>query len=224
MKKFGVIALLTCVLSFSASAGVGKTILMWLPNRILDLTDIVSLGIGLGGVKAEARVTRAIDFSCGDSFNLMLRKDVNRHYGITMEQGYHVNFLYVGCEDYQIDKVVNLPRLSTLLIPFAWGYPVPDNGSTYNEHLPWRLNSSVWPVPGTDIQATYKPTFYTYEWLCSPADYGYDWKKGSRDWWEIGAEVSCGAAVRVAVHPLQIADFICGIFFFDLLDDDVVLK
>jgi len=194
MKKWMMICAVVFGMSLAASAGVWETALLWLPNRMLDVTDIVSLGIGFGGIKAEARVTRALDFSAGEGFYLMARKDYHRQIGFSLEQGYHVNFVYIGMEDYGIDAIS----------PGCFG--------------------SFFPLDGVYADSTLQRCGFAYKgWLC-PCEEDYDFRKGARDWWEIALEAGAGVAARVAVHPIEIADFICGIFCYDLTQDDIVLE
>ena len=52
----------------------------------------------------------------------------------------------------------------------------------------------------------------------------YNIYSGARDYWAIEAYASALVGARVAIHPIDIADFITGIFFFDLKNDDIRLK
>ena len=48
------------------SHGVGHALLLWIPNRVFDLFDIVRLRLRLGpGLSLGARVTEAVDFNFG---------------------------------------------------------------------------------------------------------------------------------------------------------------
>lgn len=49
----------------------------------------------------------------------------------------------------------------------------------------------------------------------------YEYYNGARDYWAIGGALSLGLATSVAIHPIEIADFVTGIFFIDLKDDDL---
>jgi hypothetical protein len=55
----------------------------------------------------------------------------------------------------------------------------------------------------------------------SPNERLYEFYNGARDYWAIGGDLSLGVATSVAIHPIEIADFVTGIFFIDLKDDDM---
>lgn len=55
----------------------------------------------------------------------------------------------------------------------------------------------------------------------SPNERLYEFYDGARDYWVIGGDLSLGLATSVGIHPIEIADFITGIFFIDLKDDDM---
>ncbi|MCQ2379088.1 MAG: hypothetical protein MJ016_07795 [Victivallaceae bacterium] len=191
MKKILLILTVAATTAFSARAFSMNDIYWWLPNRIADLTDIVSLGGGLClGLKAEARVTRAIDFSQGGGCFWVLRKDYNRHLTAALEKGYHFNFLCLGTEDYTVDAVRGVQ--------------------------PW-----FFPADGEAANVSRRYFDYQYNWFSNPANAEYDLWEGSRDWWEIAVEAGCLGYVRVAVHPIEVFDFIGGIFFIDFKHDDV---
>ena len=58
--------------------------------------------------------------------------------------------------------------------------------------------------------------------LCT--DDVYNISSGARDYWGIEVYASALVGAKAAVHPIDILDFITGIFFFDLKDDDIKLK
>lgn len=49
----------------------------------------------------------------------------------------------------------------------------------------------------------------------------YEFYNGARDYWGIGGSLALGLAGTVAIHPIEIADFVTGIFFIDLKGDDL---
>lgn len=55
----------------------------------------------------------------------------------------------------------------------------------------------------------------------SPNDRLYEFYSGARDYWAFGGSLALGIAGTLAIHPIEIADFITGIFFIDLKDDDI---
>lgn len=50
----------------------------------------------------------------------------------------------------------------------------------------------------------------------------YEPYNGARDYWAIGGSLSLGLATSLAIHPIEIADLVAGIFFIDLKDDDII--
>ena len=52
----------------------------------------------------------------------------------------------------------------------------------------------------------------------------YEPNTGMRDYWEFGGNLSCLLDTYVGVHPVEIADFLTGIFMYDLKDDDKGFK
>ena len=159
---------------YNAHAFGFNDILLWLPNRFMDLTDIISLGTGFcGGAKIGVRATRAIDFNAGDACYAVFRKDYNRWISISVEQGHSLSFLYIGTEDFQVDE--------------TWGLKLWD-----------------FPLGNDEYLHKGKVVKYDYDWWENPIEGYYDIKKGTRDWFEIAAEVGCFGYLRVAVHPIEI--------------------
>ncbi len=56
-----------------------------------------------------------------------------------------------------------------------------------------------------------------------PDERNYQLPDGPRDYWQIGGALGGLVVGEVYLHPLEIADFITGFFFFDLTGDDIVL-
>ncbi len=55
-----------------------------------------------------------------------------------------------------------------------------------------------------------------------PSQRLYEPYNGARDYWAIGGSLSLGLATSVAIHPIELADFVTGFFFIDLKDDDMI--
>ena len=195
MKKNILTIIFALLICNSASAFSFNDVLLWLPNRIADLTDIFSIGIGshFGIPKGEVRITRALDFGGGDAAYTVLRKDYNRWLGVSLEQGHNVSVAYFGQENYRVDRVFGIDR---------WWYPTNDNTNV---------------LRGKIVR-------YNYKWWENPFSENYDIKTGTRDWFEISAEVGFIGYLRVAIHPIEIADFLLGIFFIDIKDDDLTIN
>ena len=194
MKKTFLTLLLAGVCLCNAHAFGFNDVLLWIPNRVMDFTDIVSWGAGFcGGAKVGARVTRAIDFNLGDAFYIVIRKDYNRWISGSLEQGHSFSFIYFGTENYQVDEL--------------WGFKM------------WEF-----PLEDNTILHKGKKIIYQYDWWENPFEGNYKMNTGTRDWWEIAVEAGLLAYGRVAVHPVEIADFLLGIFFIDFKEDDISLS
>lgn len=48
----------------------------------------------------------------------------------------------------------------------------------------------------------------------------YNFYNGSRDFWRIGGALGLGVEAELYLHPVDIADFVTGLFFIDLKGDD----
>jgi hypothetical protein len=100
MKRILVmLVFLTLSAATGLNAGVKDKLLLYLPNRIIDMTDIFSLSLGFGPtVSAEMRATRAFSFggAIGASGNLI--KDYNRQYGYALDNGWSWSFTCIGAE------------------------------------------------------------------------------------------------------------------------------
>lgn len=57
--------------------------------------------------------------------------------------------------------------------------------------------------------------------IVTPDDRVYDFYEGARDYWSIGASLALILDVDVDVHPVEIFDFVTGIFCIDLCADDM---
>ena len=194
MKKTFFTVAMAIVMCSSASALTFNDVLLWLPNRFMDTLDIVSVGIGwhIGIPKGGIRITRALEFSGGDGAYTMFRKDYNRWFGISLEQGHNLNFAYLGTENYRIERIFGL---------YLWNFPTDDDTMVRSGRY----------------------SIYKYDWWEHPLRGEYNIMTGTRDWFEIAAEFGCLPCFRVAIHPIEIADFLLGIFFVDIKKDDVRL-
>ena len=88
MKKTFFTIIFAIVMCNTASAVSFEDVLLWLPNRLIDLSDIVSFGVGshFGAPKVGIRVTRAIDFNAGDAAYCVFRKEVLRRFMTEMRR------------------------------------------------------------------------------------------------------------------------------------------
>ena len=49
----------------------------------------------------------------------------------------------------------------------------------------------------------------------------YDVNDGARDYWRLGGALGLLVEGELYLHPLEIADFVCGVFMYDLKGDDL---
>lgn len=113
------------VSSGEESDSFGKKLLMYIPNRLLDLFDIVTLELKSGAViGAEARVTRAFGIGGEVGTYGSALKGYNRQYGFSITEGAEGQFLFGSAMD--------------LARPIVWGdverywvqgtnFPLPSN-------------------------------------------------------------------------------------------------
>jgi len=100
MRKFLVTMALAVTACVGSQAGVTDSLLLYIPNRIIDAFDTFSINLGFGPtVKAELRGTRAWDFGGGVGAAAMAFKDYNRQYGGGLENGWNWAFGCIGAED-----------------------------------------------------------------------------------------------------------------------------
>jgi hypothetical protein len=72
----------------------------------------------------------------------------------------------------------------------------------------------------TDTTRLLKKYYQDYSGIALPGERIYDFYQGQRDYWEIGLDLAALVELNVALHPVEIADFITGFFFIDLKGDD----
>lgn len=113
------------VSSGEESDSFGKKLLMYIPNRLLDLFDIVTLELKSGAViGAEARVTRAFGIGGEVGTYGSALKGYNRQYGFSITEGAEGQFFFGSAMD--------------LARPLVWGdierywiqgtnFPLPSN-------------------------------------------------------------------------------------------------
>ena len=126
MKTIGTIALLTVALFISGAAlqaqeDVGRKndtgmmiadkVIMYIPNRIVELFDIFSLELGSGATaKLGVRLTHAFGIGAGIGPSGKVVKGFNRTYGFALDDGWQAYFLAIGKGDLTREYTVgNLP-------------------------------------------------------------------------------------------------------------------
>lgn len=107
MKKLLSLAVLATMLNVNADVDepFADKLLLYFPNRFLDLTDTFTLCLGFGpAVKGEVRATRAVSFGGGIGATADLVKAYNRQYGAELKEGWDTSFFWMAAEDTEIPK------------------------------------------------------------------------------------------------------------------------
>ncbi|MDD5599569.1 MAG: hypothetical protein PHV82_16600 [Victivallaceae bacterium] len=154
---------------------LGRYLLLYIPNRVVDATDIITMDFSMGGAfAAEVQATRY--FQLGGSYGetYFLAKDYARQYGTGHKATKRFGFFFMEKDVTFVDAT----------------------SGTVNEYV-------------IDF-----PQFST-------ADYHLDaFRDNDVDFWKIGCRVGWFLGIGVGIHPVEIADFITGIFWLDFLGDD----
>ena len=153
-----------------------KTVLLYVPNRLLDLLDIVTVDIGAGAVfGVEAKATHWMQFGgmYGDEY--FLGKDYARQLGGGYASGWNYEFTCLTSERRYVDGTFGTTR-EFILKEKPLSLAMPKDDFTYTQDI--------------------------------------------RDFWEIGANAGWLVTVGVAIHPIEIADFLAGLVLIDLKGDD----
>jgi hypothetical protein len=57
-----------------------------------------------------------------------------------------------------------------------------------------------------------------------PSSRIYNFHTGARDYWELGASLALFVEADIALHPVDLADFVTGFLFIDLKGDDLTFE
>lgn len=177
MKKFALIltVAITMATGSVAKAEAGDTLLLYIPNRIVDFADMFSITLGFGpaiGIEGQCTQYLAIGGDAGPTAQMI--KGINRQYGFAKQSGWDVSFLMVGAENRERQGAI---------------------GSV-------------------------KDYYYYSTGVPSMEKVPYDFHNGSLDFWAVGGKLICLFEVQAYLHPVEIADFLLGIVFIDIKDDD----
>lgn len=83
-----------------AKADAGDTILLYIPNRIVDFADMFSITLGFGPViGAKAQVTEYLSVGGEVGPTAQMIKGINRQYGFAKDNGWDVGFLMISAEN-----------------------------------------------------------------------------------------------------------------------------
>lgn len=154
----------------------GWAALMYIPNRIIDATDIFTLQAGAGGAFAvDVHVTKYFQIGGWHGPSYFLEKGYARQYGGGNKSGSAFGIL---CFDYNETFVT-------------------ETFGTVREYY---------------IE---KDEFGMADFMLDP------YMSDDADFWAIGFNGGWLLNFAANVHPIEIADFVTGIFFIDLMNDDL---
>ncbi len=186
-----IIILLSCIVVFGMTSfdlgpptikkntdNLWDKVILYVPNRLLDLGDIVDISLGFGPIiKANVWITRYCAYGAGIGGSAQIGKWYNRQYGTRLESTWNASFMMLTAENTEITNSLSEVQKYYL----------------YNIGIP------------------------------SLKDNVYNLRTGPRDIFSIGIQAAAFIELNVEIHPLEILDFICGIFFIDLKGDDINL-
>ncbi len=154
---------------------VGRYAVLYIPNRLLDASDIVSMEIGFGGeVAAQFQATRYLQFGGAHGCNYFLTKGFDQQCGGGYRDGTSFGMICFATDNVVIDDTFGYVRKTVV-----------DSGG-------FRL-------------ANFRADAY---------------KDNDIDFWAIGGRFGWLCDFGVAVHPVEIVDFITSCFCYDLRKDD----
>ncbi|MCK4983602.1 MAG: hypothetical protein KAS17_11795 [Victivallaceae bacterium] len=161
---------------FTASLkNLGRYFLLYIPNRFIDATDIITADLNIGGgFAAEMQATRYLQLggSYGESY--FIAKAYARQYGSGHKDTNHFGFIFMEKDITFVNEAAG--SIKEYVIDF--------------------------------------PQFST-------ADYHLDaFRDDDVDFWKLGIRMGWVIELGLGIHPVEIADFITGIFFLDILNDD----
>jgi len=154
---------------------LGRHLLLYIPNRLIDVTDIFSISLSIGGdFAAEAQATRYAQIGGSYGENYFMGKFYSRQFGCGHEKTKHVGFIFMEKDVTFVDETSGSVKEYVIDFPdFATSDPLLD------------------AFRDKDV-----------------------------DFWELGVNFGWMVGMKFAIHPLEIADFIAGIGFFDMSNDD----
>ncbi len=177
MKKIVTLVAMVMILGTSsvAKADAGDTILLYIPNRIVDFMDIFSVTLGFGpAVGVEVQATKYLGMGGEVGPTVQMIKGVNRQYGFAKQSGWDASFLMISAE--RRDREGAMGSVKDFYY-YSTGVPTIEKDA-------------------------------------------FDFHKGALDFWACGGKLAALIEVQGYIHPIEIADFFTGWFFYDLKDDD----
>ena len=109
MKKL--VCLIAVGLMFVGStpvkAGAGDTLLLYIPNRLVDMADMFSVTLGFGpAIGAKVHCTRYLALGGEVGATAQMVKGYNRQYGFDRSNGWDASFLMIGGESREVDEPI----------------------------------------------------------------------------------------------------------------------
>lgn len=104
MKKFTFVIVFLTVMSFgfSSKASLADKLILYFPNRIVDMMDIFTFDLGFGpAIGARIQATRAMSFGAKIGVTADIIKEYNRQYGFGLENGWSASFMMLEAENIQ---------------------------------------------------------------------------------------------------------------------------
>jgi hypothetical protein len=102
MKKIAMFLTVAVVLVSGAmvKADAMDQVLLYVPNRLVDFTDIFSITLGAGpAIGIEAEVTKYCGIGGEVGPTVQMVKGINRQYGFARQSGWDVTFLMISAEN-----------------------------------------------------------------------------------------------------------------------------
>lgn len=107
----------------------GNKLLLYFPNRFVDMADMVDVDAGFGPtVKAKLWATRYMAFGGGIGGSAKIIKGYNRQYGAGLESGWNASFMMLSAENTEMTETT---RDVQQYFNYYSGVPSLDN-SVYN--------------------------------------------------------------------------------------------
>lgn len=103
MRKAALIFItaVSCIVGgFESNAGVADKILLYVPNRIVDFSDIITGSLSFGTAAGlDIRLTRGMDFGAGTGITARAIKGYNQQYGGAIDNYWSASFMCLSGED-----------------------------------------------------------------------------------------------------------------------------
>ena len=144
MKKIVMLVAMVMMLGTSSvvKADAGDTLLLYIPNRIVDFADMFSLTLGFGpAIGAEVQATKYLGMGGEVGPTVQMIKGINRQYGFAQQSGWDASFLMISAE--QRERSESIGSVKDYYY-FSTGVPTMEK-STYDFHKGAR---DFWAVGG----------------------------------------------------------------------------